>query len=96
MSKTNPWRNKESQLGFHYFLKGDSSHVAVIPIQRRAIAERLQDFLWTDLSADLVSALASLEMNDFPHLALELNWLLPSWTNFSVDWGPWLRIAAAA
>ena len=50
----------------------------------------------TNLGADLVTALASLEMNDFPHLALDLNRLLPSWTNLSVDWGPWLPIPAAA
>ena len=51
---------------------------------------------WTNLSADLVSALAGLEMDDFPHLALDLNRLLPSWTNLSVDWGPRLPIPAAA
>ena len=39
----------------------------------------------TNLGADLVSALAGLEMDDFPHLALDLNRLLPSCTNFSVD-----------
>ena len=39
----------------------------------------------TNLGADLVSALAGLEMDDFPHSALDLKSLLPSWTNLSVD-----------
>ena len=39
----------------------------------------------TNLGADLVSALAGLEMDDFPHFALDLKSLLPSWTNLSVD-----------
>ena len=79
-------KSQKEQREPHYFLKHDSSHVAVAVTPKIKELEREgKDYEQTNLGADLVATLTSLQMNNFPHLALDQYLLLPYPSKLTLD-----------